>query len=356
MTRAGVARRSAAGAAVPRARLREVAARVGVHPSTVSRVLNPATRHLVSSEMARRVSEAALALGYRPDAIASSLRTRRSLTIAVIIPDITNPLFPPVVRGIEDALGAEGYTAIVANAGYDAEREGELIETMTARGVDGFVLATARRHDPVVERHAGAGLPLVLVNRRTERADVAAVFGDDAQGIRLVVRHLAALGHRRIAHVAGPAAMSTGHERHEAFLAAMAEGGLAADPLLVAAAARFDIAEGRAALLRILDADRAPTAVVAANDLLALGCYDALAERGLACPGDVSVTGYNDMPYVDKVSPPLTTVRIDAYEMGAEAARALVTQLRDGRAPREQVRLGPTLVIRGSTAAAKAAP
>jgi LacI family transcriptional regulator len=333
-----------------RTTLRDVASTVGVHPSTVSRVLNPRTRHLVSSDIAHRVDAAALELGYRPNAIASSLRTRRSHTVAVIIPDITNPLFPPVVRGIEDRLREEGYTAIVANTGADPEREGELVETMKARGVDGFVLATARRRDAAIDRYAVEGLPLVLVNRRVEGAEVAAIFGDDAAGIGLVVRHLAALGHRRIAHVAGPAEMSTGHARQRAFLEAMAGAGLAADRRLVAVAQRFDIAEGRTALLRLFAAGLPFTAVVAGNDLLALGCYEALALQGRRCPEEVSVTGYNDMPFVDKVCPPLTTVRIDAYGMGVAAARVLVAQLADRAASKPQIRLDPTLVVRRSTA------
>jgi LacI family transcriptional regulator len=334
-----------------RATLRDVAQAVGVNPSTASRALNAKTRHLVSGAIERRVRAAAESLGYRPNAIASSLRTRRSHMVAVIVPDITNPLFPPIVRAIEDALRQDGYTAIVANIGYDGARQEELIAAMQAQGVDGFILATARRRDPLIERHAAEGLPIVLVNRRVEADDVAAIVNDDALGIRFVVRHLVELGHRRIAHVAGPSAMSTGHARQRAFLAALAAEGLEAEKRLVAAAAHFNIAEGRATLLKIMARGEPFTAVVAANDLLALGCYEALKERGLSCPAEMSVTGFDDMPFVDRVAPPLTTVRIDHEALGAGAAKALVALI-DGRAAAPQhVKLAPQLIVRRSTAA-----
>lgn len=331
--------------------IHDVADAVGVHPSTVSRVLNPATRHMVTAEIARRVRDAADRLGYRPNALAHGLRTRRSHTIGVLIPDITNPVFPPILRGIEDALAGPGYTVIIANTDGDAGRDALILDRMLGRRVDGLILATARRKDPTVERCVAEDVPVVLINRSTAgRARVAAVVNDDAAGIGLAVAHLAGLGHKRIAHIAGPQRLSTGHDRRRGFLQAMKAADLKADPALIATADAYSEREGQRALLSLLERRRRFTAVVAANDLLALGCYDALAAHGLSCPKDVSVTGFNDMPFVDKLNPPLTTVRIQHYEMGVEAARAMLEQIKDPGSGRIDIKLEPSLVVRGSTA------
>jgi LacI family transcriptional regulator len=338
-----------------KATIHDVAKAVGVHASTVSRVLNPGRRHMVTTEMARRVIDAATSLGYHPNALAHGLRMKRSSTVGVLIPDITNPVFPLILRGIEDALGPLGYTAIIANTDGEAARDALTLERMLARRVDGLILATARRQDPVVARCIAEDLPVVLINRMTsDIGEITAVVNQDARGIALAVAHLAGLGHRRIAHLAGPQHLSTGHERLEGFIAAMTESGLVAEPRLIATAPAYNVAEGERAMYALLDgggfAQGGFTAVVVANDLLAIGCYDALAARGLRCPGDLSITGYNDMPFVDKLSPPLTTIRIQHYEMGVRAARLLLERLTDSASRRVDIKLEPSLVIRGSTA------
>ena len=331
--------------------IKNVAEAARVHVSTVSRALSPATRHLISAEIAARIDGVAKDLGYARNAIASSLRTRRSMTVGVLIPDITNPLFPPMLRGIEDALGAE-FTAIVANTDNDPEREATGARRLLARSVDGLILATVRRRDGVPEEIAAAGVPVVLVNRTAEQAGVCAVVADDAQGIRLMVEHLAGLGHRRIAHLAGPQELSTGMVRLRAFKEAVRALKLEVDePRLVATARAYSIAEGARLGEQLLRATPAPTAILTANDLLALGVYEAAGIVGRAIPGDLSVTGFNDMPFVDRLSPPLTTVRIQHYEMGAEAARLLLQRLERPDSPGRSVQLGVEIVVRGSTAA-----
>src|SRR5665213_698716 len=146
--------------------------------------MNPSRRHMVTSEMARRVIDAATSLGYHPNALAHGLRMRRSSTVGVLIPDITNPVFPLILRGIEDALGPLGYTAIIANTDGDASRDALTLERMLARRVDGFILATARRQDPVVARCVAEDLPVVLINRMTSGiAGITAVVNEDARGI-----------------------------------------------------------------------------------------------------------------------------------------------------------------------------
>src|SRR5713226_9060368 len=153
--------------------LRDVAQRAGVHPSTVSRVLNPDTRQMISGRIAQRVTTAANALAYQPNPIAYSLKTNRSRIVGVLIPDITNPVFPPMIRGIEDAFAEAGYTAVLANTDNDAAREGVILRKMIARRVDGLILATARRRDPLVEECLAEEIPLLLINRTVESGEVS---------------------------------------------------------------------------------------------------------------------------------------------------------------------------------------
>ncbi len=319
-----------------------------MHSSTVSRVLNPRTRGLVSPPVASRVEGIARRLGYTPDPVAAGLRTRRSATVGVLIPDMANPVFPLILRGIESALMAAGYTAIIANTDNDPARAREALDRLAARRVEGAILATATLRDPVLARCRALGLPVVLANRSLPGDKVSAVVNDDAAGIALAVDYLLALGHRAIGHVAGPARISTGRARRAGFAAALKARGLAAP---VAAADNYDIAAGERACLQLLAAHPRLTAIVAANDLLALGCYDALARRGMRCPRDLSVTGFNDITFADRFAPPLTTVRIPHRVMGEQAARLLLAEIADPQAPKQEIKLAPALVARGSTAA-----
>jgi LacI family transcriptional regulator len=333
-------------------KLSDVAERAGVHPATVSRALSDSTSHMVNSATRERVVAAARELGYRPNPIARSLKTNRSFTVAVLVPDITNPLFPPMVRGIEDALAPAGFTALVANTDNDEERAWAALETMRARQVDGCIAATATRDDGLLTE-AAADLSLVLINRRVLSHAIPAVVADDSGGIRQAVEHLAALGHERIAHVAGPQWASTGATRHAAFLETLAAVGLEPDPQAIRFAEAFTEEQGARALSELLDGGAQFTGLVAGNDLMALGCYDALAERGLHCPDDISIVGFNDMPFADKFNPPLTTVRIPHYEMGLRAAELLLERIAgDGAGPADDVVLPVQLVQRASTAPA----
>jgi LacI family transcriptional regulator, galactose operon repressor len=336
--------------------IRDVARLAEVHPGTVSRALNQQTRALVNEETAARVLRAADELGYRPNPIARGLKTNRSYTVGVVIPDLTNPLFPPIVRGIEDRLGAAGYTPLIVNTDNDAERERSHVEAMLARQVDGLIAATARLDVSLLTDAAAAGTPLVLVNRSFEDGSAPAVTVDDRRGIALAVEHVAGLGHRRIGHVAGPQNVSTGHRRYLGFLAAMEGVGLPAPPGCVSFAGSFSEAEGARACAAVLTLTPRVTAIVAANDRLAMGCYDTLAAEGLRCPADISIVGFNDMPFIDRLQPPMTTVRVPQREIGAVAADLLLAQLRDGSTPAREMLLAPTLVVRASTAPPAGSP
>ncbi|HEX7743738.1 MAG TPA: LacI family DNA-binding transcriptional regulator [Micromonosporaceae bacterium] len=329
--------------------LRDVARGAGVHPATASRALNPATRMLVNEETASRVIRVAESLGYRPNPIARSLKTARSATVGLVLPDLTNPLFPPIVRGIEDVLGPAGYNAWIVNTDNDPKREESQVQSLRSRHVEGLIIATARLEHPLLDRLHAQGVPMVLVNRRTASGELPSVTADDATGIAAAVRHLVDLGHRQIAHLAGPQDTSTGRVRQRAFLQALRDYGLDADPALVGQCDYWTESEGAKAFRTLLDGEVPFTAVIAGNDLLALGCYDVITERGLSCPGDVSVLGYNDMPFLDKLRPPLTSMRVPHYEVGVESARMLLETLRDPARHPRSVLLPVSLVVRQST-------
>jgi LacI family transcriptional regulator len=335
--------------------MRDVARAAGVHPGTVSRVLNPVTRPLVNPRTAERVEQAAQELGYSLNPIARSLKTRRSYSIGVVIPDLTNPLFPPIIRGMEEVLDPAGYTTLVASTDGDPDRERQRVQTLMGRHVDGFVIATASRRDRLVADMLTGGMAVVLVNRTTEGGGVLAVVPDDRKGSALAVAHLTGLGHRRIAHLGGPRATSTGHLRWRGFVEAMEEHGQEVDTRLVAVAETYTEAAGTRAARDLLAVNPRPTAIVAANDLLALGAFTALAEAGLRCPRDVSVIGFNDMPFTDRVSPPLSTIHIPHAKIGARAAELLLERIQDPAAPPQTLLFEPTLQPRASTTRVPAA-
>ena len=329
------------------ATLRDVAAAARVHPATASRALNPETRLLVSEDTARRVTAAAAKLGYRPNPVARSLRTRRSHTVGVLIPDLNNPLFPPIVRGLEDKLAAAGYVALIGNTDADAGRERVIFEQMRARHVDGFVLATATLHDRLLAEAAAAELPVVLMNRLSQDYSFPSVSVDNEQGARMAVTHLAKLGHTRIAHIAGPQEASTGTARLRGFRDGMTSNGLEVDEGLIVYATRYTVDDGARCCRELLDRGGF-TALAAANDMLAIGCYAALDEKALRCPDDISIIGFNDMPFIDRLRPPLTTVRFPHYQLGTEAAQLLLERISGGDGPVKILFLAPELVVRGS--------
>jgi LacI family transcriptional regulator len=329
--------------------LRDVARAANVHPATVSRALSGGARSLVNDETAQRIQEIANELGYRPNAIARGLKTRQSSTVGVLIPDLTNPLFSGIVRGIQDCLERSGYTPLIANTDNDPVRERKNFEVMTDHRVDGFITATATLEHELLSEFARQ-LPLVLVNRRLEDAALPAVAVDDRAAIGLAVKHLISLGHRHIAHLAGPQSLSTGRQRLLGFREAMNSAGVEASDSLVRVSDGYNEASGAKACSSLLDARGDVTAIIAANDLLALGCYDVLAKRGLSCPRDISILGFNDMPFASRFSPALTTIHVPHRELGRTAASLLLDLLQAPEAGARQILLPASLVVRDSTA------
>lgn len=329
--------------------IRDVAQAAGVHVSTVSRALNPAKRALISEEVLRVVEAAAQRLGYRPNRAASALRTGRTHTIGVLVPDITNPVFPPILQGIEASAAARGYFVFVANVA-DPALAPPIVERMLAQQVDGLVNAIARRDDPLLAYLSRVGMHTVLVNRADESGRLPAVVSDDRLAMKLAVEHLVGLGHKRIAHLAGPQQVPTGVGRRQGFEQALRDHGLA--PANVIECESYSREAGRAAMHKLLAAPgKRPQALVCCNDLVALGAYDELRRQGIRVPQDISVTGHNDMPLVDMVEPPLTTIRLPHRELGWRAAEMLFDEIEGRSLSATTVVLRPELVVRASTQA-----
>lgn len=332
--------------------LKDVANVVGVHVSTVSRALDERTRHMITAEMVDKIIKVSRELDYSPNAAAYSLRTNRTRLIGVFIPDITNPIFPPIIRGIEDALGRRNYIAIVVNTEGTATRESALINTLRGREIDGMIVASVERQDKAIDELVEDGIAVITVNRRVDSPRVSSIVNDEHDGMRRVLMHLVSLGHSRIVGIAGPQGLSTGKIRHEAFQHFRKELGLASDSRTAVFADAFNEDEGERCMETLLARDVDFTAVVASNDRLAIGALAALKRHKIDCPSDVSVTGFNDMYLSDRIDPPLTTVRIQQYEVGLRAAEALLRRIDAG----EEI-VGPVhdvlpveLVVRKSTA------
>ena len=329
--------------------LKDLAREVGVHVSTVSRALNPDSGHPVAPDLIEQIKKASKRLGYRQNVAAYSLKTNRSRTIGVVVPDITDSVFPPIIRGIEDGLAQYGYVAMLANTDGNTRRHEKVLETMRARGVDGLILASVLRSDKLVSRLA-SDLPVVTVSRRTDDPSFSSVVHDEDDGIGRLVSHLVSLGHCDIACIAGPQTVSTGFNRYHAFLRHRDLAGLPTRPALVAFAKAFNEAEGERCAEELLAAGRPFTAVICANDRLAIGAISAFRRHDIACPGDVSVTGFNDMPLMDRLSPSLTTVRVQHHKAGFEAAGVMVEIIENEAAEPHHLVLPVETVVRNSTA------
>lgn len=333
-----------------RTTLKDVAREAGVHISTASRALNPSTAAIVNPETVERVTVVARKLGYRPHPLARGLRTNRTMSVGVIIPDVENPLFGPIIAGVESVLVEDGYSVLIGNADRGPDHADGLVEEMLERHVDGLILATPSREVSTMAKEAQQAISVVLVNRSVDDQSIPAIIGDDHAGIGLAVRHLRELGHTRIGHVAGPGWVSTGTGRREAFLEWMGTVGLDSDQDLIEEAEWYQVEPGNTAAHALLSRHPDLTAIVAANDLIGLGCYRAARALGKVIGVDISITGYNDIPLLDLMQPPMTAVRVPYRQMGADAATTLLSLIAGEPVPSEPVRLSPTLAIRASTA------
>lgn len=328
--------------------LKELSQLAGVHPSTVARVLQNDPRQRVSEELRARIMTLAREHQYRPNSVARSLRTKRSAVLGALIPDIANPFFGSVLRGMEDAAAARDYSIILANTDDLPTREANSLAMLRDRQVDGLLLATARRHDPAIERLVAERMPFVLVNRHTDPITPNAVVPDDYAGACAAIEHLLSLGHRRIAHITGSDEVSTAYLRRQGYLDTLQRHNAPVDSALLVTGS-FREQGGYDAMRALLDLSDPPTAVFAVNDLAALGALHALADAGLRAPDDISVVGFNDMFHETYITPRLTTMRVPDRVMGARAVERLLAMILDGVWPDSPLLLPATLVARESS-------
>lgn len=328
--------------------LKDVARHAGVHPSTASRCLDPMQAGRIGEQTRERVLRAASALSYRPHPEASNLRRRRSHSVGVLIPDLTNPINAMLLRGISDKLESEGYTAVIFETRDLEPRLDRALEVLKDRRVEGVVNAAARRGDGRrLREFMRDGTPVVFAARDIGGVQATRVLADDFRGGTLAAEHLLSLGHRRIAQITGPADVVAFVERARGLRSGLLEVGVSAEPATVEATSG-SVEEGRSAAARLLRAKQAPTAIFAHNDLLAIGAIAGLHEAGLRCPDGVSVIGYNDTPLTGYLAPALSTVRLPAVEVGQLAAERLLAAL-DKEATPTVISLQPRLIAREST-------
>ena len=330
--------------------LKELGARARVHPSTVSRVANHDPRLRIAPITRQRIEALLRETEYRPNGVARGLKLRQTLVLAVVIPDITNPFFAALFRGVEDGASPRGYNVLLCNTDGSPQRQRSHLQSLHARRVDGVILASSFLKDPTVRWLRHQGIPYVLVNRFSDEDHDPFVGSDDLVGGRIATSHLAELGHRRIGHLAGKPTVSTGVMRRRGYLAALAERGLTADPRLVIESG-YTEEGGTQAAERLLALDDRPTAIFAVTDMTAVGAFGAARRMGLRVPEDIAIVGYNDIPLASRMMPGLTTVRVPIHEFGSAAARVLLDQIDSGQPTRRRVIFNPELIVRGSTVA-----
>lgn len=331
--------------------LKQLSQLAGAHPSTVARVLHADPRQRVSAELRERILTLAREHDYRPNSVARSLRTKRTSVFGALIPDISNPFFASVLRGMEDAVAERDYSIILANTDDQPTREAHGLGMLRDRQVDGLLLATARLHDPAIEQLATERIPFVLVNRHTDPITPNCVVPDDYTGAVAAVEHLLTLGHRRIAHIAGSNDASTGYLRQKAYRETLRKHDVDhyhdQDALLMPGS--FRESGGYEAMTSLLNLAEIPTAVFAVNDLAALGAIHAILAAGLRVPQDISVIGFNDLFHATHMMPGLTTLQVPHRMMGVRAAQMLLDMVINGVKPEQPVLLPTTLVTREST-------
>lgn len=328
-------------------KLADVARVAGVSASTVSRVL---TRpELVNVETRALVRRTIAELHYHPSRVARRLRTERGPTnlVGLILPDIQNPFFADLARGVEDVAQAHGFVTVLANTDEDPGKERRYLDVMRAESVDGVILPPVSSEGKATAPLDEAGIPVVYVDRRPRRATADAVVIDNERGARDATEHLLRLGHRRIGLIGGRPDLSTSRERIEGYRQALREADVPFEPALVLEGDSRQ-GSGRRLAERLLATDPRPTALVVSNGLMTLGALEAIRTLGLRIPDDVALIGFDDMPWALAVDPPLTVVRQPAHAMGRRAMELLLERVADSTRAVQVVALQPELVVRGS--------
>ncbi len=326
--------------------IRDVADRAGVSTTTVSHVVN-GTRN-VDPRTAARVQAAIEELGYRPNALARSMRRGRTHTVGIVVPDIANPFFGDLARSLEDHMFERGYSAIICNSDGDAAKEARYLDVLLSKKVDGLLLIAASHTRDGIGWLARQGPPTIVVDRELDEPSVSQVMVENRHGGHLAGRHLLELGHRDIGVIAGPGGLGTSARRLEGFRSALTEAGVELPEARIFRG-DFRAVSGRAAVDTWLQQGRLPTAIVAENDLMAVGALSAAHAAGLDVPADLSVVGFDGIAFGADVTPPLTTVSQSTDAVAAASIELLFERLRDGDAPPRLVELPVALSVRGSS-------
>jgi len=326
----------------------DVAKRANVSIATVSRVLN--NNPLVSEKTRERVLKAIEELNYSPNVIASALTKKSTKTLGIVVPDISNPFFAELARGVEDACNDFGFTLIICNTDNSIDKEVSYIKLLKQKSIDGYIISTAYYNDEIVMKMIKSKVPLVLLGRdlECEGCIFDAIVSDNEKGGYLATKYLIDLGHKRIACLLGPPRVKVSLEREKGYLRAMNEANLKVCPELVGYG-DFKVDFGYKKALEMLTGRIKPTAFFAANDLTAVGVIKAAKFLGLKVPQDISVVGYDNTMLAELVDPPLTTISQQMKKMGYLAAEMLIKRIRGERTPGDKVVFDVNLIVRKST-------
>lgn len=328
------------------ATISDVARAAGVSPATVSRVFNGGR---VTAERAERVRKAAAVLGFSPNRVARSLRTQRASVIGLLVPDVEDPFFASLARGVEDTALRGSLSVVLCNTDDDVEKERRYLDVALAEQMAGVIVAAASRTRTDLSGLVARGMPVVAVDRRPRAAEVDAVTVDDRHGAEDATVHLLERGYERVACIAGPAGTSTSEDRLAGYRSAMRDAGTSDEQIHDRTRhGDFRVEGGHAAMRELLALPERPDAVFVANNLMALGALQALREADVEPPA-FGVLSFGDLPWASLVRPPLTTVQLPSYDLGASAAELLQDRVAGSGKPLQTVVLRTVLRVRDST-------
>jgi len=314
--------------------LKQVAVVAGVDPSVVSRVANADPALNISDETRARVIEAIESLGYRANQAARNLRLSRNFTLGLFLPDVSNPVYAPIVRGVIQESGAKGYAVVLGSEYGSSDAVRSFARLLDDGLVDGILVATGAANDAEVERGLMKDERIVLVNRRSRGASASA-FVDDVSGSALATQHLINLGHRRIGHLAGPTGVETSRRRYDGYARALKDAHLRVSHSLVVELSGWSVQAGYVAARALLTLPDRPTAIFAANLGAAIGAMKAANELQISIPDQLSLIAFHDSDLAEFVTPPLTTVRMPLFELGRAAAKLLINRIEGREVPVE---------------------
>lgn len=328
--------------------IKDIANLAGVSKSTVSRVINK--KKYVNKKSRERVLNIINETGYMPSNIARSLVTNKTYTIGLIIPDITNPFYSETAKIIEDTLRKLGYSLIICNTDNRSDLQNDYINILKQRKIDGIIFGSVRINDTKVSNLSVQGLPYITYHRKLANENSNYIVSDDITGIKISVKHLVDLGHKNIAYVSGPISFSTGIDRLKGFIEARKIFNLNNSNDLIKKGG-YSEKQSWKITKEIINLTPRPTAIIAANDLMAISAFDCILHHGLSVPKDISLIGYDNINLASHARIQLTTVSVDKKNMAKKAATLLIKETTDKKNGSKliQIKLKPKLIVRKTT-------